>query len=220
MTSEAIVITQDMICVGADDRKTITENKSFDNVNKIYRLYKDSSIVMMINGPSRFAGLSFKKLADNANLYGKIDVKIVENSTYKFIEYLEDLNTGYVDLNEYITYHLLKYKNILQSEFYGIQPAEFEFYINTLETREVLPFLKDQKIDFDDIIPKFVVNKKELNKKLLENFSNYIYHTSSEVIISGFDEDTGLPALTTFKLYFKTKENVEYEIVKNISEKV
>ena len=54
MTINVCVINKEEISVGADDRKTINNMKTFDNVKKIFTPYENWSMVMTMNGPAKF----------------------------------------------------------------------------------------------------------------------------------------------------------------------
>ena len=206
-------MTKEHICVGADDRKLVRNNKSFDGVDKIYPLDDNKlPMIMMVNGPAAFAGSSFKKLCNNFKNNGLPSPITVENIQESFISYLESLDEGYDDVDDFINFYLPDFKSNLEYELFTISKEEFDIFINNLETHPTLNFLKNKNLSFRDIIPSFVENVDEINEILIEHFSHHIFLNSSEIIITGFEDD-GLASLIAFRLYLKTEKGIIYETV-------
>ena len=212
MTINVCVINKEEISVGADDRKTINNMKTFDNVKKIFTPYENWSMVMTMNGPAKFEGRSFENLSEEfKEKQDKNVLKTVENTTYNFLEFLNQTDMDTTDIDVFVNFNLIKFKNKISHELKNCNEKNFNYFIKNVKKHEILPFLLDKDINFDYIIPDFVVNKSEVEEILLKHFSYFIFINSTEVIITGFDEDTRLPSIISFRLFAKTNNSVEYE---------
>lgn len=198
--------------MASDSAVTVSGKKAFNGVDKIFHLDDNVPMGMMVNGPARFCGKSFKLLFDEFKCQKFTGDYSPENIMNNFIEFLEKIDIE-SNVENYVKYYLSNFKNYLKQEFDMIFEDEFDFFIDSLEFHEVFPFLESQNISFNEIIPDFVKNKKEINEKLLKAFSKDILEQSSEIIIAGFEESTKLPSYICFRLLAKTNGGVAYEVV-------
>lgn len=198
--------------MATDSAVTVNGLKAFNGVQKVFHIHDDVPIGIMINGPSRFCGKSFEKLIDEFKCFkfnGDYTVENIKNNLISFLE-AKNFNT---DLNEYIKFNLNNFKKHLINQWDNITEDEFEYYIENLYVHEIFSFLENQNISFDDILPNFVKNKKEINEKLLRAFFYRLFNQSSEIIIAGFDEKSEYPSYIRFKLILKSDNQVVYEII-------
>ena len=166
----------------------------------------------MINGPSRFCGVSFEKLIEDfkrEEFNGEYTPLNVKNNFIRFLEKKD----FYDDIDKFIMYNLTLFKRYLEYEFENIGGDEFELFMKSLKLHDVYPFLKDFQITFDDILPTFVKNRKKVNNILLKAFSHSIFEQSCEVIISGFDEKTKEASYICFKLISKSHDEIIFDIL-------
>ena len=101
---------------------------------------------MMNNGPAAFAGSSFKKLSNDFKNKRLPSPLTAENVQKSFIGYLDDIDEGYDDIDDYINFYLQDFKSNLEYELFGISKDEFDVFINNLETHPTLNFLKNKNI--------------------------------------------------------------------------
>ena len=145
-----LIITLELILMASDSAVTVFNKKAFNGVRKIFNLDNQIPIGIMINGPSRFCGVSFEKLIKEfkcEKFKGKYSPFNVKDNLIKFLEN-KDFD---VHIENFIKYNLAIFKRDLKYEFEDILEDEFDHFIKSLKLHEVYPFLTDYLIDFDDI---------------------------------------------------------------------
>ena len=212
MTLEILIITLELVLMASDSAVTVAGLKAFNGVQKIFALDENLGMGLMINGPSHFGGKSFEKIIEEfrcAEFNGRYSV---ENIKDNFISFLEAKSFD-VDLDKMILYELNDFKRYLVHQLETIPPDEFDFFLDTMFTHEVFPFLKNLDISFDEILPDFVQNRDEVNEKLLEAFSYKLFVESTEIIIAGFDENSEYPSYVQFRIITKSDGNIVHEVI-------
>lgn len=213
MTAEVIVLTPDAVVIATDSAVTINNKKVFTGVQKIFSIDEDIGMAFLVYNNSKFAGRSINALIEdfkcNHPFKGQYSVKNIMNN---FIDFCQNYDFD-EDGHDYIIHQLNLFKKFKLNEFNEIGEENFQDFIDYLPKKEICPFLDKFNIDFFDIIPNFVTNPNEINRLLLEIFSQFLEDSSTGVVIAGFDMGYNHPSYVHFKLIVNISGNIEYELI-------
>lgn len=215
MTSQVLSINRKEIIMSTEDVETISDEKTYTGVEKLFDISNNPAIGLMFYGPPIFEGIpmetlinEFKEKMKNKKIISVLDARS------KLLKFIAEA-TPIKDLNLFIKHYLKEYKKDLSYYFKNIDKKEFNNEINFYQKKEILPFLKNYSIEddyFEDILPSFVTNnKEEINNKLWKSFNEILSLGSVGIIIAGFDDEYHFPSFTHFNIILNNQGKIEIE---------
>lgn len=215
MTSEVIIINNDVIALAADSAVTIDEIKTYNGVNKIFMLSNDPPMGIMIFGLAKFENISMETLIKEYSK--KTDFKMLKdiiNIKKDFLEYISKV-TKTTNIDNFLDYHLENFKEELdqQKNIYGEQ--EFYHFIESFSNFEIFESLKDafesEKYTkkFEKVIKKYGEGEINLNN-LKKCFCSYMLNISTGVVIAGFNKEDMFPSFISFNIIGNINDKILY----------
>lgn len=179
--------------MATDRQQTMADGKTYGGVDKIFKLSKQHSAAIMINGNADFEEVPMEILISEFRYntdFTKLD-SITEIKD-KFIKFISK-NTEYSTIDQYITPLLKSFKDDLILE---INQEGFDNVINDRKRREICPFIRKYSNfhnEFDDIVPDDK-NKEEYNQLLWEIFSYELQYGATGIVIAGYNLKSHYPS--------------------------
>ena len=215
VTLEIMFVSRSSVLLGSDIQETLSNDKTYPGVRKIFELNQNLSSAMMINGESYFEGIPFETLIGefkNKTNFKKIStVKSIRN---KFIKFLSK-NTPSSSCDEYVKSLLPEFRDDLIRD---IRDVGFDKAVSMRNRRKIPSFLKkysNYNEEFFDIIPSDV-DKTKYNIILWEIFAYELQFEGTGVVFAGFDEKNHFASFFEINLFFNDCGKIVYEDVDSL----
>lgn len=215
MTSEIMIMNNDVIALAADSAITVDSEKTYNGVNKIFMLSNDPPMGIMIFGLAKFENISMETLIKEYSK--KTDFKKLKNIINikkDFLEYLSKV-TNTTKIDEFLDYHLENFKEELNHEKNTCNEKEFYQFIESFSNFEIFESLKNalesEKYTkkFENLIKEY--EKSEINLNNLKKcFCSYIINISTGIVIAGFNKKDMFPSCVSFKIIGNINDEILY----------
>ncbi len=215
MTSEIMIMNNDVIALAADSAITVDSEKTYNGVNKIFMLSNDPPMGIMIFGLAKFENISMETLIKEYSK--KTDFKKLKNIINikkDFLEYLSKV-TNTTKIDEFLDYHLENFKEELNHEKNTCNEKEFYQFIESFSNFEIFESLKNalesEKYTkkFENLIKEY--EKSEINLNNLKKcFCSYITNISTGIVIAGFNKKDMFPSCVSFKIIGNINDEILY----------
>lgn len=224
MTSQVLTINKKEIIMSTEDVETLSDEKTYTGVEKLFDISKKPAIGLMFHGPPIFEGIPMETLINEfkENIKTKRLTNVLD-AKFNLLQFIATV-TPKQNLDSFIEHYLIIFKSDLKEHFENIDEKNFYEELNSYQ-KETPPFLRKYSIDynyFDDILPKFVKNnKKEINLQLWKAFSELITYGGIGIVIAGFDDKNHFGSFTHFNMIINNMGKIEIEEIEtrlNITE--
>ena len=197
--------------MAADSTVTIN-NKTYNGVNKLFRLSENPPMGIMICGKAKFGNIpletlikEYRKKADFKN------VKHIINIKEDFLEYLRKvtpIQTPYQMIKD----KLDLFEDVITHEQKESTKEEFESILHSYSYKGEFYFLNNNP-KFDAKIEKIMLSINQDNLHITSNllkkcFYNFLLINSAEIIIAGFNEEDMFPSYISFNLLGNLTEDI------------
>ena len=215
MTSEIMIMNNDVIALAADSAITVDSEKTYNGVNKIFMLSNDPPMGIMIFGLAKFENISMETLIkEHSKKTDFKKLKNIINIKKDFLEYLSKV-TNTTKIDEFLDYHLENFKEELihQKNMYG--EKEFYKFIKRFSNVEIFESLKNafesEKYTkkFEKLIKKYEESEINLNN-LKKCFCSYITNISTGIVIAGFNKEDMFPSCVAFNIIGNINDEILY----------
>ena len=215
MTSEIMIMNNDVIALAADSAITVDSEKTYNGVNKIFMLSNDPPMGIMIFGLAKFENISMETLIkEHSKKTDFKKLKNIINIKKDFLEYLSKV-TNTTKINEFLDYHLENFKEELINQKNTCNEKEFYQFIESFSNFEIFESLKNalesEKYTkkFENLIKEY--EKSEINLNNLKKcFCSYIFNISTGVVIAGFNKKDMFPSCVSFKIIGNIDDEILY----------
>ena len=220
MTSEILIVNKNAIALAADSIVTVSDESTYEGVNKLFMLSNNPPMGIMIYGNAEFMGIPMETLIDE---YKKIADFGVNNSVHKimedFLDFLENSYHKYADssINDYyFDFNAFK-ENIIQI----IENDESALvndllFIDSQVSDEILNLAKEKALfdEHEEIFEELVNNISDLSIEnpgdaLKKKFISELSFTG--IVIAGFDEEYIYPSFCEYEVYFVFNEKIFHQ---------
>ncbi len=197
------------IIMAADSAVTIDNKKTYNGVNKLFKLSKNPPIGIMIYGKAKFGNLpletlikEYSKKTDFKNLKNIINIK------EDFLKYLRKISPIQSP------YHMIKddlslFEDFIKNKQKEYSKDEFENFLHSYSYEEVLYFLNNNP-KFDAKIEEILLNTNTTSNLLKKCFCNFLLLNSTKIIIAGFNEEDMFPSYITFNIIGNLTDKIIY----------
>ena len=215
MTSEIMIMNNDVIALAADSAITIDSEKTYNGVNKIFMLSNDPPMGIMIFGLAKFENISMETLIKEYSK--KTDFKKLKNIINikkDFLEYLSKV-TNTTKIDEFLDYHLENFKEELNHQKNRYNEKEFYQFIESFSNVEIFESLKNA-FESEKYIRKFKNLTKEYEKSeinlnnLKKCFCSYMTNISTGIVIAGFNKEDMFPSCVSFNIIGNVNDKILY----------
>ena len=195
----------------AADSAVTTYNKTYNGVNKLFRLSENPPMGIMICGKAKFGNIpletlikEYRKKADFENLKHIINIK------EDFLKYLREV-TPIQSPYQIIKDDLELFEYFIENKQKEFSKEEFESFLDFYSYKGEFNFLNHPKID--EKIKNILININQDNTNITSNllkkcFYNFLLINSAEIIIAGFNEKDMFPSYISFNLLGNLTENI------------
>lgn len=210
MTSEILIMNNNSIVMAADSAVTIDDRKTYNGVNKLFKLSNDPPMGIMIFGKANFVSIPMETIIKEYRR--KRNFKELENIMEikkDFIEYLSELpySTDFLEIEK----ELDVFKRHLLDNLNELSKKELDGKIKSLRDVEIFSFIKGHGVNkkFEDIYRELSEKEMELSIDTLKKwFSEKYSYSSTGVVIAGFSHDEFFPSYLSFNLIAKNGNDV------------
>ena len=206
--------------MAADSIVTVSDESTYEGVNKLFMLSNNPPMGIMIYGNAEFMGIPMETLIDE---YKKIADFGVNNSVHKimedFLDFLENSYHKYADssINDYyFDFNAFKEKIIQIIENDKSALVNDLLFIDSQVSDEILNLAKEKALfdEHEEIFEELVNNISDLSIEnpgdaLKKKFISELSFTG--IVIAGFDEEYIYPSFCEYEVYFVFNEKIFHQ---------